>query len=107
MQHAGNHIAQQEHQHKDEDTQPDVQPVEGGQLKMADLFALDNGVGDTKVRQRIGGAIITSETVSRPNWWLSIMRASTVIRTVPRPMMTMVAMADHFAPLMVFLVSSS
>src|SRR5690606_35281944 len=47
-------------------------------------------------------AIITSETVSRPNWWLSIMRASTVICTRPRPMMTMVAMADHFAPLMVF-----
>gem|GEM_PF-6802372 len=54
MQHAGNHIAQQEHQHKDEDTQPNVQPVEGGQLQMADLLALDNGVGDTKVRQRIG-----------------------------------------------------
>ena len=54
VQHAGDGIAQQEHQHKHENPQPHVQPVERGQLKMADLFALDNRVGDTKVRQRIG-----------------------------------------------------
>ena len=54
MQHAGDGIAQQEHQHEHENPQPHVQPVERSQLKMADLFALDNRVGDTKIRQRIG-----------------------------------------------------
>ena len=54
MQHAGDGVAQQEHQHEHENSQPHVQPVERSQLKMADLFALDNRIGDTKIRQRIG-----------------------------------------------------
>ena len=54
VQHAGDHIAQQEHQHKNKHPQPHVQPVERGQLQLANLFALDNRVGDTEVRQRVG-----------------------------------------------------
>ena len=54
VQHAGDSTAQQKDQHKYENTQPHIQPVERGQLQMADLFTLDNRVGDTKVRQRVG-----------------------------------------------------
>lgn len=54
VEHLRNHVAQQEDQHKHNNPQPNVEPVERGQFQMANLLALDNRVGNTKVGQRIG-----------------------------------------------------
>ncbi|MNZ78854.1 hypothetical protein D3C78_974430 [compost metagenome] len=54
IQHVANQPAQQKHRNADHNPQANVQPVKRGQFKVANLFALDNRIGDTKIRQRIG-----------------------------------------------------
>ena len=47
MQYIANHITKQKDHHTDNNPQPNVQPVQRGQFKVAYLLALNNGVGDT------------------------------------------------------------
>ena len=53
IQHVTNGVAQQKHRHAHRDPQPNVQPVQRGEFKVADFFSLNNGVSDTEVRKRI------------------------------------------------------
>ncbi|MMZ67934.1 hypothetical protein D1872_305730 [compost metagenome] len=42
IQHVANKPAQQKHRNADRNPQPNVQPVQRGQFKVANFFALDN-----------------------------------------------------------------